>query len=220
MKTFFRYAFFAVAFLVLLAELISSTLLYQVSKPLIMVTLLAYYLSAQPALQRSLVLIIALLFSWAGDVLLMFSGDLFFMLGLSGFLLSHVFYVVAYRQHKKTDGVGFLGVQKARYSFPFILVGTGLLTILYPVLGPMKVPVTAYAAVLVAMALAALFRFGFTSTRSFGWVLTGAILFLVSDSTLAINKFLQPVPYSGLLIMSTYMAAQYMIVEGLLAHKE
>ncbi len=220
MKTYLRYSFFIVAFIVLVAELISSALFYQISKPLIMVTLLAYYLSAQPTGRRSLVLIIALIFSWAGDVLLMFTGDLFFMLGLSGFLLSHVFYVVAYRQHKRTEGVGFLGVQKARYSFPFLLVGTGLLTILYPVLGPMKIPVTAYAVVLVAMALAALFRFGFTSTRSFSWVLAGAVLFLLSDSTLAINKFLQPVPYSGLLIMSTYMAAQYLIVEGLLAHKD
>jgi hypothetical protein len=43
---------------------------------------------------------------------------------------------------------------------------------------------------------------------------------MISDSTIAINKFLQPIPQSGLLIMSTYMAAQWLIVEGLIRHQE
>jgi uncharacterized membrane protein YhhN len=220
MKKFFLFLFFLVALLVLVADVARLEVLHHLTKPFIMISLLGYYFSSVPSGARSFVLILALVFSWAGDVLLMFSGELFFMLGLGGFLISHVFYVLTYRQHKAEKGEGFLGVQKIRYAFPIILAGTGLLTILYPTLGGLRVPVTAYALVLVVMVLAALFRFGFTEPKSFWLVFAGAVLFMVSDSTLAINKFLQPVPNSGLLIMSTYMTAQVLIVEGLINHKE
>ena len=42
----------------------------------------------------------------------------------------------------------------------------------------------------------------------------GALMFVLSDSLLAINKFLEPLPYAGISIMLTYCAAQYFIVTG------
>jgi uncharacterized membrane protein YhhN len=51
-------------------------------------------------------------------------------------------------------------------------------------------------------------------------VFTGAILFMVSDSLIAITKFLSGFDLAGLAIMSTYMGAQFLIIEGLLAHRE
>jgi len=42
---------------------------------------------------------------------------------------------------------------------------------------------------------------------------------MISDSLLAINKFMQPLPLSGLAIMLTYLLAQYLIVEGVLKHE-
>ena len=220
MKKIFLVLFVAVAALVLLVNAGVLPSLHRAVKPLIMISLAGYYWVSMPAGERSVVLLAALFFSWVGDVLLMFNGAGFFLGGLGGFLIAHIFYVVAYRQHKRTEGDGLHGVQKARYAFPVILAGTGLLVILMPVLGEMKIPVALYALVLVVMVLTALFRLGFTGLRSFWMVLAGAVLFLISDSTIAINKFLQPVPYAGLLIMSTYMAAQWLIVEGLIGHKE
>jgi uncharacterized membrane protein YhhN len=217
MKRFFLALFALVFVLELISEATDLALLFQIAKPLIIPALIGLYWVA--AEERSLIVIVALVFSWAGDVLLMFSGELFFMLGLAAFLLSHVFYIVTYRQYKKESGDGFHGVQKARYAFPIVLAATGLLTVLFPSLGGMRVPVTIYALVLMVMTLAALFRFGYTPLPSFWFVFGGAILFMISDSTLAINKFLSPVPNSALIIMSTYMSAQFLIVWGLIRHK-
>jgi uncharacterized membrane protein YhhN len=219
MKKLFLILFGVIFALDLIAEITDITLLYQVSKPLILPSLMGLYIVSSSAGERSGLLILALIFSWAGDVLLMFSGELYFMLGLGGFLISHVCYIFTYRQFKTEEGVGFHGVQKARYAFPIILAATGLLTVLYPSLGGMKVPVTVYAFVLMAMTLAALFRFGYTQPQSFWLVFVGGVLFLISDSTLAINKFLTPLPNDGLIVMGTYMSAQFLIVWGLLRHK-
>lgn len=219
MALFFRFVFALAALLTLVAEEWQLSQLYYVSKPLIMISLMGYYFSATKAGERSIGLMAAMIFSWAGDVSLMFEGEYYFMLGLGAFLVSHLFYIGAYRQHKTETGEGFYGVQKVRYAFPIVLAGTGLITILFPVLGGLKLPVSAYALVLVIMVLAALFRFGFTGSTSFWFVFVGAVFFLISDSSLAINKFLNPIPHSGLLVMTTYMSAQLLIVEGLLKHK-
>jgi uncharacterized membrane protein YhhN len=68
------------------------------------------------------------------------------------------------------------------------------------------------------MVLNALFRFGRTNAESFWLVFSGAVLFMASDSILAIDKFLKPVTYGGFLIMLTYIAGQYLIVTGLIRH--
>jgi uncharacterized membrane protein YhhN len=48
------------------------------------------------------------------------------------------------------------------------------------------------------------------------WVLLGAMLFIISDSFIAINKFINPFPFESYWIMSTYYAAQFMLVTGFL----
>ncbi len=95
-----------------------------------------------------------------------------------------------------------------------------MVVVLYPTLGGLRMPVMLYALVITVMALQALFRFGYTSTKSFALIFCGAICFMISDSLLAINKFLQPVPMASLCIMATYILAQYLIVEGVLTHKK
>jgi uncharacterized membrane protein YhhN len=55
-----------------------------------------------------------------------------------------------------------------------------------------------------------------TTHKSYSFVLIGAILFIISDSLIAINKFAYSIPLSGLWVMATYIAAQYLIVEGVL----
>lgn len=218
--------FFWIFILVSIAELISQAVdlpsLHTITKPLLMIALIAYYITSVKREEISRIVMLALAFSWLGDVLLMFQpkGELFFIGGLLAFLVAHLYYIFTYRQFMSEDASkALLGVQRFRYSFPIILAGTGLITVLYSHLGGLKIPVIIYALVLVLMVINALFRFGRTSLSSFAMVFFGATLFMISDSMIAINKFLMPVAYSGFWIMLTYITAQYLIIEGLLRHR-
>lgn len=189
-----------------------------VLKPLIMTLLVAYYIVASESKVSKLVLA-AMILSFLGDTFLLLEGELYFMLGLGSFLLAHLFYTRAYRQHRNDNESELQGIRRIRYSFPIVLCGTGLLVILYPHLGKLLIPVFMYALVLVVMVLNALFRVGRTSPASFWMVFTGACLFMISDSLLAINKFISPLVNGGFWIMLTYIVAQFLIVDGLTRHQ-
>ncbi len=89
------YAFSAVA--VLAGLLLDLPSLYIAAKPLLMVTLLLYFVFASKGYPSwRYYVMAALVFSWAGDVFLI-SGD-WFIAGLVSFLVAHVFYIIAYQQ--------------------------------------------------------------------------------------------------------------------------
>lgn len=161
--------------------------------------------------------IYALCFSWFGDIILMFAdkAEIFFILGLVSFLISHLIYIRLFpKQHKKQ-----IPLRSATVSLGFfVILGyfATMITVLFPKLGPLQIPVTIYAIVITTMLYVA-FR------GSLQWekpaansILTGAIFFVLSDSILAFNKFYQALPQSGFWIMSTYCIAQYLIVSGVL----
>jgi uncharacterized membrane protein YhhN len=206
----------------LVGLLLDSYILQAVCKPLIMITLGIYYAVSVEREHRSTALIAAIFFSLFGDILLMLAKTTegYFVLGLASFLVAHVFYIFAYRQHRGDHSASELqGVQRIRLAFPVVLAGTGLVVVLYPLLGELRVPVVLYAVVLVTMVLQALFRFGRTVPPSFWLVFAGALLFMLSDCLIAINKFMMPVDHAELWIMSTYMVGQFFIVRGLLEHR-
>lgn len=182
---------------------------------------LAFYYWVAAKGQRSLTLIIALAAAWVGDILLMLAEkeELYFIPGLIAFLVMHVLLLLTFRQHRReNDGNPLRGVQNVRMAFPIVLAGTGLIVVLYPSLGPLQLPVTAYAIVLIIMVLSALYRYGYSSFKSMILTFAGALLFMISDSVLAINKFLMPVSDAGMWIMFTYIGGQFLIVEGISAH--
>jgi len=65
----------------------------------------------------------------------------------------------------------------------------------------------------------ALNRSGRVADISFKLVFVGSLLFLLSDSMIAFNKFHSDIPLAGFLIMITYIAAQYLIMRGLILEK-
>lgn len=202
----------------LVAATFNLALLNFITKPLLVPALAVYYLVATS--QRSYLFLTALFFCWLGDVLLMLQRDeLFFIAGLVAFLTGHVLYIICYRNFRNA-GTGLTGPQQIRFSLPIILAGTGLVTILFPHLGGLQIPVLVYALVITVMAMQALFRYGYTNSKSFVLVFVGAISFMISDSLLAINKFMQPLPLAGLAVMLTYLLAQYLIVEGVVRHEK
>jgi uncharacterized membrane protein YhhN len=213
---------FIVFLIAALGELVSILADIQFSqmifKPLIMISLGFYYYTASPEEERSRLVLGAIVFALAGDVLLMLPDK--FIPGLIAFLVCHLFYIFAYRQYRGEErGDALKGVHRMRLAVPVILGGSGLAIILYPVLGAMKIPVMIYAIVITSMVLAALFRIGKTTTSSFWMVFLGALLFMLSDSIIAINKFLSPISMAGFWIMLTYMTAQFLIIRGLLKHE-
>ena len=223
MKKIVLYLFILVTAGELLSHALELPVLHLICKPALIVVLMIYYvlMNGETDQPLSRTLLIALFFSWSGDLLLMKSDELFFIFGLVSFLISHVFYIFTFRQFREEDDTESLhGLQKVRFAFPIILYGTGLVIILLPHLGELVTPVIIYALVLTLMVLNALFRYKRTEASSFTLVFGGAVLFMISDSLLAINKFLEPIHYSGIWIMSTYISAQFLIVRGLLKHGE
>jgi uncharacterized membrane protein YhhN len=215
--------FLILFFLVSIAELLAVSLgwseVHMVAKSLIMLSLIGYYMGAVG--KRNGHFIRAMFFCWAGDVLLLKQADdeMFFILGLVAFLIGHLLYILAYRELRWADKAsGLLMPQKIRVSFPVALAGTGLIVILLPTLGGLMIPVIVYAIVLMGMVMASFFRYGRTTPDSFWLVASGALLFMASDSILAINKFHTPFGQAGPLIMLTYILGQYLIAEGAVRH--
>jgi len=102
----------------------------------------------------------------------------------------------------------------------FLLYVGGIYYILLPGLeGIMKPVILVYALSLIGMSMMALNRRGRVNPSSFRFVFIGSILFLLSDSMIAINKFAMEIPLAGFWIMITYILAQYLIMRGLVLEK-
>jgi uncharacterized membrane protein YhhN len=158
-------------------------------------------------------IITALIFSWIGDITLQLNQfrEYFFLVGLGAFLVAQLIYLIAFFG---TPGEHTLFFRKAYLILPVALYGWGILRLLSDGLGDMRLPVTIYAVVILGMLLAAMNREKKVNRQSFLLVLGGAILFVLSDSLLAINKFTQPFELSRIASMSSYVTAQYLIAVG------
>ena len=158
-------------------------------------------------------IIIALIFSWIGDITLQLTQfqESFFLVGLGSFLITQLIYMVAFFI---TPGKNTLFFRKIYLLIPVALYGWGILWLLSTGLGDMKLPVTVYTVVILSMLLAAVNREKKVNRQSFLLVLAGAILFVLSDSMIAINKFSQPFELARIAILSSYFTAQYLIALG------
>lgn len=180
------------------------------SKPLLMPLLIGYFVSASGA-NRSLLkklVVLALVFSWVGDAVLMFQNinGMYFIIGLVAFLLAHVMYIVGFTKLKNST----TKVERLAIIVFFLAYSATLVIFLWPGLGNMKAPVMLYALVLTIMGVLGVIK----STTNHPYITFGVLFFVASDSILALNKFLIDVPFNGMLIMGTYIAAQWLIVAG------
>ena len=189
-------------------------LLEYVIKPMIVIWLMLYFLSQTINVNSGLKnwILAALFFSWTGDVLLMFQQNnlLFFLLGLSAFLIAHIFYIIFFnrvRVNEKVSGNIWLLLVVAIYY-------GALISLLYPHLGGMKLPVLVYGIIISCMFMLAMHMLFIKNKLAGKWMMIGALLFVISDSLLAVNKFYQPFAPAGVVIMLSYGLAQLFIVEG------
>jgi uncharacterized membrane protein YhhN len=188
-----------------------------ITKPLLMVFLVSIYVVAVPTLV--VFAVIAVLFGWLGDVFLMFDyKNRFFLLGSGAFLLGHVFYIWDY---SLTFGslMEFPFWRLALY-LPVLLI---FLVYAFPRIngkmkGKEKPAVMIYGAVLLLMALTTLLRLPTIDVLDprFLFVWAGALLFVLSDAILSVDRFYKKMQYGKVWIMSTYAIGQFLIVYGLI----
>ena len=181
-------------------------------KPLLLLPLIVAVLISTNFKNKN-ILLCALAFSWFGDMLLLFvfKDAIYFILGLVAFLTAHIFYIFLFIKELKKEN------SKIEFKKGLILIViylTTILLVLIPHLGLLIVPVIIYAFVISTMLyMAYLLSFHWPKPASI-YLLTGAVSFILSDSILAFDKFYQPVPMSGFLIMATYLYAQWALVKS------
>jgi uncharacterized membrane protein YhhN len=196
-------AFAVVSVLHLAGQLGSADSLSLATKPLLMPALLWWFVTATSAGRLRTVVAIGLGWSWLGDLGLMPSGDGWFLAGLGAFLVAQLTYAVAFWPSRH-DSI----LAKPVLVLPYVLALVGLLAILWDDLGDLRLPIIAYAIVIIVMAILA--------TGLGPVVATGAILFVISDSLIALHSVTGTLrlPGHGFWVMLTYLAAQALIVAG------
>jgi uncharacterized membrane protein YhhN len=191
-------------------------------KPLIMIWIAIYFLLSKQKKQFTVPVLIAFFFSWVGDNFLMFSenNELFFFAGVGGFFVAQLTYIYTFASFSEVNVRG--PIQKNRLLIiPFLVYVAGIYLLLFPGLeGLMKPIILVYALSLMGMSMMALNRKGRVGQASFRLVFVGSLLFLISDSMIALNKFYHEFTLAGFWIMITYIAAQYLIMQGLILEKE
>jgi len=180
-----------------------------VGKPIPLLALLLWTIQSKPSCDDDRVthrmVIVALVFGMAGDMLLEFDH---FVPGLIMFLLGHVSYALAL---SKAAQWVLAPLQLA----PLAPFGVVVIALLGPKLGSMLIPVGCY--MLVSMLMA--WRAGAWAQQKGHWALAapnGAMLFMFSDSLIAINKFLGPFKGEEAAVMFTYWVAQVLITASIL----
>lgn len=191
------------------------------SKPLIIVGLIGYFYHIIRPISSTLLaksVLGALIFSLIGDVLLL--SEQFFIYGIGAFLLAHVCYIIGFKVAQKAPEsiINYNFIKTFFINLPIYFLAAFTFYIINPNLGVFKIPVILYIIVIVSMVTTARERYGKCNPTSYWQVFVGACMFFIADSFIALNKFYQPIPDAGIIIMGTYAIAQLMIVMGVRSH--
>ena len=211
---------FAVLVLIEITGVASNLLVLQISaKPLLMPTLMVYLFYSYTTVKNSRLLFVALFFSALGDIFLLFEfiQPLFFVLGLASFLITHIFYIIFFMRIRSPYRSFY--VKQPWWLLLIYGYSFGLLILVYPNLGELEIPVVVYAIIISIMLMLSLHIQTKVNHPANKYYLSGAILFILSDSLLAINKFYSAFPLAGVWIIITYCSAQFLIVQGFVLHK-
>ncbi|MGN1401965.1 MAG: lysoplasmalogenase [Bacillus sp. (in: firmicutes)] len=170
--------------------------------PMLLILAFLYTNREKSAASYTTPLLIGLFFCMLGDAFIIFS----FIAGLAAFLLGHLFYVFAFWKRRR--------LPQHRYWYLMFLLLYGLFfafrftgTLVGQDQAGLAVAVTLYIAVISMMGW-----FAFLTADRFA--LFGSLLFILSDTILAWNRFMEPVPYAGEWIMLTYYSAQLLIASS------
>ena len=187
--------------------------LHYICKPLATLLILASVWRAgnAPSARYRQAIMIGIAFSACGDIFLMLPESLMpsgFLFGLGSFLIAHLFFLRALTADAKWFG--------KRLVLPaFAAVGAINLAILWPGLTTdLRVPVLVYVTCLIAMTSQAVSRFLTVRTIASGFAAFGGVIFLLSDTLIAYNRFHARIIFASTCILVTYYAALWLIAKS------
>jgi uncharacterized membrane protein YhhN len=196
-----------------------DTRLEYVAKPAVL-ALLTVAAAVLPATHTDLVdrrwwFVAALACCLVGDVLLMLRRDLF-VPGLVAFLVGHVLFIVGLLQPPSPAGTppfAFSTTGLVVASLVAVVYGAVPATLIFRALardggGALVAPVAVYLVAILTMAVLAA-NVGVPAAA------TGAALFVVSDTVLALGRFVRPLPHGDVVVHITYHLAQMLLVLSL-----
>ena len=183
--------------------------------PLLSATTLACLLGRDVPNYRPVALLVAAqLFGCAGDVLLMPSSDILFLIGMAAFLFGHIFYMCLFGG---LSWKGLTGWQWAISVFAMAVIVFGLVKAI-GIEGPLFWPMLVYGFALMLLifsTLAGVLRMPRGSRTTWWILLLGALLFTFSDSCIAMGTFgVMTFPLRHFVVMITYLAAQSLLAVG------
>ena len=198
------FLFIVASLMDILGIVLHITLLQVIFKPMIILTLIGLYFSSVE--KRNYWYVLALAFSFIGDLLLLDSND-FFIYGIALFLVTQLLYIfIIVKQMERPSNF-----HKYLYAFLFANYVVFLLNLLRPNLGELFYPVLIYGITISIFGLVSTINYSTKRTKKSLLLMVGAILFIASDSMIALNKFYQPNIYYPVSIMVTYILAQFSI---------
>ncbi|MFT3945860.1 MAG: lysoplasmalogenase [Agriterribacter sp.] len=152
---------------------------------------------------------VALLFSWFGDIAL--HRENYFIHGLIAFLIAHICYLLYMLNIKGSKGL--LQFQPL-FGLPVAVYLVILLFVLNDYLEQLKIPIYIYGFAICAVWLYSLNLFWKTDKRTAALLSFGSSQFVMSDSLLAVHKFIYPFEILPPLVMLTYCSAQFLLTVG------
>ncbi|MBC8311714.1 MAG: lysoplasmalogenase [Candidatus Marinimicrobia bacterium] len=181
---------------------------FYILKPLttILIIVLAYTLEPTYSVLYKNLLIVGLIFSLLGDIFLM--SERFFLPGLISFLITHLLYIGIFKLETAIINLAWIGI-------PLIIVGGVFYKYLYSHLGDLKIPVLIYLSVIVLMGWQAIQLNAYWGAASTLLAMVGSILFMISDASLALNRFVKPLPQAQFIVLGTYYLAQWCIANSI-----
>jgi len=187
--------------------------LYRIlTKPLIVGSLLVFFLLHKVEKKTKILVSIALLCTLIGDIQLIYARNIeyLFLGGLTAFLIAKIVYIIEFSRSRNKE-VNFLIP-----SLILLLYGGSLFWYLFGSLGELTIPVALYMTTAWIMILFAYLRKDELSDNGYIYVLTGALLLMLSASIVAITRFKSDIPFSGVLVMAIHSISQLFLVLGIL----
>lgn len=187
-----------------------------ITKPFLMPLLAFYYAAA--AAELNVVLVAAIACGWMGDVFLMIPDPQktrrFFKPGLAAFLIGHILYIAVFAAYLPNAA----RVPAWGWAAFAVYAAAGILgyRLIAPYAGKMLPAIIAYVIIITLMGASTVLPLGSVGTAGAVMAMTGALIFMASDTINAYNKFAREIPNERLYTMGTYLAGQFLLVQGYL----